>query len=94
MDAEIDLAVSIEDDGASFQYTLEGSTAVVYTMTYANTGRSRRCLASPWAGHRAVSAIRSIPTSDWACIVDPYTLEGATPVPETLASLVSVRVVL
>ncbi|MCB0116150.1 MAG: hypothetical protein KDD84_18750, partial [Caldilineaceae bacterium] len=76
-DAAIDLAVSLDDGGASFQYTTEGSNAVVYTMTYTNTGVQPALprLTVDWTqgGNRDPFD----PDTGWLCITDPYTLQGA-----------------
>ena len=75
-DAQIDLAVSMTDGGATFQYSPEGSTPVTYTMFYTNTGVQPALprLTVNWSQGGVRDPFDS--DADWVCVTDPYTLEG------------------
>ncbi|MEZ4709124.1 MAG: LamG-like jellyroll fold domain-containing protein [Caldilineaceae bacterium] len=86
-DAEIDLAVSLVDDGTAFQYTTEGSSAVVYTMSYTNTGTqpAHPQLTVLWSQGGERNPFD--PDTNWLCVTDPYTLEGANTCTRDLGTL-------
>ena len=76
IDAEIDLAVSIVDDGTNFEYTSTGSSPVVYTISYENVGTQPATpqLTVEWSQGGTRDPFD--PDVNWDCFVDPYTLEG------------------
>ena len=76
IDAEIDLAVSIVDDGTNFEYTPTGSSPVVYTISYENLGTQPATpqLTVEWSQGGTRDPFD--PDVNWDCFVDPYTLEG------------------